>query len=196
MTYRVANRDQHLSADGGPKRILALDGGGLRGILSLAILQQVETVLRERHDGDADFRLAHYFDLIAGTSTGAIIAAALAMGRSVEWIRGQYMQLGKRVFEKSWLRQGFLRAKYDEGQLVKELQEVFGADTTLGGPKLQTGLLVITKRIDTGSCWPISNNPRGKYFADRPSGIVGNGEYPLWQVVRASTAAPASAVAW
>ncbi|HKZ74687.1 MAG TPA: patatin-like phospholipase family protein [Steroidobacteraceae bacterium] len=191
MTYRVANRDQHLSADGGPKRILALDGGGLRGILSLAILQQVETVLRERHDGDADFRLAHYFDLIAGTSTGAIIAAALAMGRSVEWIRGQYMQLGKRVFEKSWLRQGFLRAKYDEGQLVKELQEVFGADTTLGGPKLQTGLLVITKRIDTGSCWPISNNPRGKYFADRPSGIVGNGEYPLWQVVRASTAAPA-----
>jgi hypothetical protein len=47
------------------------------------------------------------------------------------------------------------------------------------------------KRIDTGSPWPISNNPTGKYFNTRPQSVVGNGEYPLWQVVRASTAAPA-----
>jgi hypothetical protein len=49
----------------------------------------------------------------------------------------------------------------------------------------------MTKRLDTGSPWPISNNPRGKYFASRPGGIIGNGDYPLWKVVRASTAAPA-----
>jgi uncharacterized protein len=49
----------------------------------------------------------------------------------------------------------------------------------------------MTKRLDTGSPWPISNNPHGKYFASRPGGTIGNGEYPLWQVVRASTAAPA-----
>src|SRR5262249_61636736 len=69
--------------------------------------------------------------------------------------------------------------------------KVYGAKTTLGSPDLKTGLLVMTKRIDTGSPWPISNNPRGKYFSTRPEGVVGNGDYPLWQVVRASTAAPA-----
>jgi hypothetical protein len=49
----------------------------------------------------------------------------------------------------------------------------------------------MTKRIDTGSPWPISNNPRGRFFGTRPKGVVGNSDYPLWQVVRASTAAPA-----
>ena len=49
----------------------------------------------------------------------------------------------------------------------------------------------MTKRIDTGSPWPLSNNPRGQYFAARPNGVIGDGDYPLWQVVRASTAAPA-----
>jgi len=60
----------------GPKRILALDGGGLRGMLTLGFLRQIEEILRARHAGDPSFRLCHYFDLIAGTSTGAIIAAA------------------------------------------------------------------------------------------------------------------------
>ena len=68
----------------GPKRILALDGGGLRGIVSLAFLKRIEALLKERHGDDPDFRLCHYFDLIAGTSTGAIIAAGLAVGMSVD----------------------------------------------------------------------------------------------------------------
>lgn len=191
MTYRRRDRDEHLSNDGKPKRILALDGGGLRGILTVGILQKIEDILRERHVNSDDFRLCHYFDLIAGTSTGAIIAAALATGWTVEEIRKKYMSLGESVFEKSLLRHGFLRAKYDEKKLIEELKEIYGANTTLGGPELQTGLLVITKRIDTGSPWPISNNPRGKYYASRTGGTIGNSEYPLWQVVRSSTAAPA-----
>jgi predicted acylesterase/phospholipase RssA len=191
MGYTVKTRDQHLATDGTAKRILALDGGGLRGIVSLALLQKIEDVLRHRHGGDATFRLCHYFDLIAGTSTGAIIAATLALGWTVEDIRSKYMSLGKAVFKKSLLRNGLLRAKYDEEKLVAELKKVYGAKTTLGGAELKTGLLVMTKRIDTGSPWPISNNPAGKYFNTRPKGVVGNGDYPLWQVVRASTAAPA-----
>jgi uncharacterized protein len=191
MSYRVRTRDQHLANDGTPKRILALDGGGLRGILSLGLLQAIENILRERHHAGDDFRLCHYFDLIAGTSTGAIIAATLALGWKVEEIRSRYMMLGERVFTRSLLRQGVLRAKYDEDTLIAELKKVYGAKTTLGGPELQTGLLVMTKRIDTGSPWPISNNPRGVYFAARPNGVLGDGAYPLWQVVRASTAAPA-----
>lgn len=190
MSYPIRTRDQHMANDGTPKRILALDGGGLRGILSLGLLQKVEHILRERHQAGNDFRLSHYFDLIAGTSTGAIIAATLAMGWTVEEIRKRYMSLGERVFTRSLLRQGVLRAKYDDATLISELKKVYGAKTTLGGPELETGLLVMTKRIDTGSPWPMSNNPRGQYFAARPNGVLGDGDYPLWQVVRASTAAP------
>lgn len=190
MAYAIKTRDQHLAADGLPKRILALDGGGLRGILTLGILERMEALLRERHGGGKDFRLAHYFDLIAGTSTGAIIAAALAKGMSVAEILAEYRSLGNKVFQKSFFRQGVLRAKYDEKALRLELQRVYGAGTTLGGPELGTGLVVVTKRLDTGSPWPLMNNPRGRYFAGNDQGRIGNGELPLWQVVRASTAAP------
>jgi hypothetical protein len=50
--------------------------------------------------------------------------------------------------------------------------------------------LIIAKRLDTASPWLISNNPRGRYYSTRPSGVIANADYPLWQVVRASTAAP------
>lgn len=191
MLYTPKSRSEHLNSDNLPKRILTLDGGGLKGILTLGILQRVEDVLRRRHGDDEAFRLCHYFDLIAGTSTGAIIAAGLAIGMSVEQLRRKYMELGERVFEKSFFRHGLFRAKYDHDKLNEELTAVYGADTLLGGDKVKTGLLIMTKRLDTGSPWPISNNPRGKYYASLPGGTIGNGEYPLWQVVRASTAAPA-----
>jgi patatin-like phospholipase/acyl hydrolase len=180
MGYTVKTCEQHLAKDSAPKRILALDGGGLRGILSLALLQGIEETLRQRHGGDREFPLCHYFDLIAGTSTGAIIAATLALGWTVEEVRENYMQLGSAVFTKSLLRQGLLRAKYDEAKLIAELKKVYGAKTTLASPDLKTGLLVMTKRIDTGSPWPISNNPNGKYYNTRPKGVVDNGDYPLW----------------
>jgi uncharacterized protein len=180
---------QHFT-DPGPKRILALDGGGLRGILTLGILKQIENELRQRHGNDAAFRLCHYFDLIAGTSTGAIIAATLAIGWSVDDIIKKYFELGSYVFQRSFLRQGLLRAKYDEIRLIEQLQSVFGADTTLGSNRLQTGVLVVIKRLDSGSPWPVSNNPNGKYFLSREGGVIGNGDYKLWQAVRASTAAP------
>lgn len=189
MTYVKRTLNEHFDANGS-KRILALDGGGLRGILTLGILEQIEAELRTRHGNDPSFRLCDYFDLIAGTSTGAIIAAALAIGWSVEEIKEKYFVLGSRVFRRSLLRQGLLRAKYDEGLLIEELQAVYGADTTLSSEKLLTGLLVVIKRLDTASPWPVSNNPKGKYFRSRPGGTIGNGDYKLWQAVRASTAAP------
>lgn len=190
MAYRILTRDEHYQS-AGPKRILALDGGGLRGMLSLGILRRLEAVLRERHGGAASFRLGHYFDLIAGTSTGAIIAAALAKGLSVDEVIGHYQRLGRQVFSKSWLRDGVVRARYDEETLSDHLRKVFGADTTLGDPSVQTGLLIVTKRFDTGSPWPLGNNPRGKYYGAAPgSARIANADFPLWKVVRASTAAP------
>ena len=56
----------------GAKKLLAIDGGGIRGVLSLQILQKIEDLLKAQAKRDT-FRLADYFDYIAGTSTGAII---------------------------------------------------------------------------------------------------------------------------
>lgn len=190
MSYPIRSFAQHLDPDVGPKRILALDGGGLRGVLTLGILAEMEALLRERHGGDPAFRLAHYFDLIAGTSTGAIIAAALSLGMSVSEVQGHYERLGSLVFKRSLLRWGALRAKYPADRVREALIGVFG-ERRLDSADFRTGLLVMTKRLDTGSAWPISNHPKSIYFeGGRQSTTIPNKAYPLWQVVRASTAAP------
>jgi len=181
---------EHLDPQVGPKRILALDGGGLRGVLTLGMLREIETLLRERFGGDPAFRLADYFDLIAGTSTGAIIAAALSLGMSVDEVHQHYLALGNVVFKRSLLRFGAVRAKYDADDVRKALKGVLG-DRLMNSPDFRTGLMVMTKRLDTGSPWPLTNHPESKYFkAGSRSTTIPNGEYPLWQVVRASTAAP------
>ena len=183
------NREQHLF-DSGPKRILALDGGGIRGIVSIQILKRIERILQDRAGGGQDFRLADYFDLIGGTSTGAIIAAGLATGRSVAELDRLYRQLGKHVFKDELFRMGILRAKFSAGPLSKVLDKEFGL-MTLGDDRVRTGLAVMMKRLDTGSPWIVHNNPRGRYFGTRPgSSAVPNAEYRLSSVVRASTAAP------
>jgi patatin-like phospholipase/acyl hydrolase len=61
-----------------PRRLLTLDGGGIRGIISLEILRRIETQLATATGAGPDFRLGNCFDYIGGTSTGAIIAAGLS----------------------------------------------------------------------------------------------------------------------
>jgi hypothetical protein len=182
--------DEHLSNRHTPKRILALDGGGLRGVLTVGLLSRIEEILRARAGGDPDFRLCHYFDLIGGTSTGAIIAAGLAVGMRVAEIREHYYRLGNVVFKRDLLRLGLVRQKYDARRVDKALHEIFG-DHTLGSSGIRTGLMIMTKRLDTTSPWPLTNNPNDPYFNPRPnSTTIPNRDYPLWKVVRASTAAP------
>ena len=190
ISYKLRTRDEHFQ-DGGPKRILCLDGGGLRGILSLQFLKRIEEILRERHGGDAGFRLAHYFDLCAGTSTGAIIAAALAKGLTVTEIERDYLNMGQTIFKGGRFLGGIVGARYDKDALSTLLRDVLGDNTTLGSTDLLTGVLLVTKRVDTGSPWPLGNNPNGHYFRAKPTDKwLSNADYPLWQVVRASTAAP------
>jgi patatin-like phospholipase/acyl hydrolase len=98
---------------------LALDGGGIRGILTLRTLAKIEKTLKGRHGGGDDLRFSHHFDLIAGTSTEAIMAAALAIGMKVDDISKMYLDLGQRVFKKSRCRSGVSRALYDEQSLTK-----------------------------------------------------------------------------
>jgi patatin-like phospholipase/acyl hydrolase len=86
----------------GPKRILALDGGGVRGTITIGFLEQIERVLRERHQRP-DLRLCEYFDLIGGTSVGSTLAAGLAIGMEVSELRELSMDLLQRVFgRKRW----------------------------------------------------------------------------------------------
>jgi uncharacterized protein len=173
----------------GPKRILALDGGGIRGILTLQLLTRIEKLVRDR-TGDDSAVLADYFDLIGGTSTGAIIAAALAIGWPVERIDKLYRGLGNSIFQSSFFRKGLLRPKFSAEPVKKALEDAYG-EIRLGGPELKTGLAVVAKRLDTGSPWVIHNNPKGRYFERIPdSNSTPNKDYLLRDVVRASTAAP------
>ncbi|ADU00246.1 MULTISPECIES: patatin-like phospholipase family protein [Mycolicibacterium] len=180
-------RDDHLFG-AGPKRILALDGGGIRGALTLGYLGRMEDILRDRHGGDPEFRLCDYFDLIGGTSTGSIIATGLALGFAVDELVDLYRSLGEKVFDKSRLRLGLFGAKFPKEPLLRALDTHFG-DMTLGGDELRTGLMIMTKRLDTGSPWLLHNNPRGKYF-DGDGGSYPNRDLLLRNIVRASTAAP------
>lgn len=179
-------RDQHLF-DPGPKRVLALDGGGVRGALTLGYLRRIEEMLRIRY-GDPDFRLCDYFDLIGGTSTGAVIAASLALGFSVEHVQSLYRELGTTIFERLPWRLGVLGPVYNQRLLIQTLTEHFG-DVTVGGPELRTGVAITVKRLDTGSPWLINNIPTGKYF-DGADAATPNRDFLLRKVVRASTAVP------
>ncbi len=182
---------QHFDPDLGPKRILSLDGGGIRGALTLGYLKKIETILREK-ENDPSLLISDYFDLIGGTSTGAIIAAALAIGMEVDAIKDMYMNLGGKIFGqkrdwwKPWETMQFLKAGYDHAALEKSLKDVFKT-ITLGGKEIKTGLCIVAKRADTNSVWPLINHPKGKFY-DTQMGR--NKNIPLWQAVRASTAAP------
>ena len=187
-TYRTFK--QHLDPSCKPKRILALDGGGIRGLLTAGLLRRMEDILRARAGGDPAFRLSDYFDLIGGTSTGSIIAAGLSLGMTAEEVRNSYFTLGEATFKRSLLRIGAIRQKYDAENVADALKDLF-KDRTLASGDFKTGLMVMSKRLDTGSPWPLSNNPDARYFKQREnSTTIPNGEYPLWKVVRASTAAP------
>jgi uncharacterized protein len=190
MSMTKRTREEHLAPSIEPKRILSLDGGGLRGVLTIAFLKKIEDILRTEAGGDADFRLSDYFDLIGGTSTGSIIAAGLSLGMTVEEIRSHYFTLGQQVFKPSLFSKGLFKQQYDAAKVAAALQGVFG-DRTLGSSDFQTGLMIMSKRLDTGSQWVLSNHPNSRYFhGGSAPGTVANKDYPLWSVVRASTAAP------
>jgi predicted acylesterase/phospholipase RssA len=170
----------------GRKKLLAIDGGGIRGVLSLEVLRKVEDILRQQ-SGDPNFRLADYFDYIAGTSTGGIIAAGLSIGMSVTEVLDFYVRSGPQMFAKANLLRR-LHYKFEDEPLARELKAVFGDGTTLGSDKLKTLLLLVMRNATTDSPWPISNNPYAKY--NDTARLDSNLNFPLWQLVRASTAAP------
>lgn len=170
-----------------PHKILALDGGGIRGIITLEFLVRIEALLAERTGKGQDFRLCQFFDYIGGTSTGAIIAAGLARGMSTQELLKFYIDTGPTMFDKQFILKRW-KALYKSDPLKRQLQETFGADTTLKPDDLQCLMLAVTRNQTTDSPWPISSNPCAHYNdTSRPDC---NLNISLWQIVRASTAAP------
>ncbi len=176
----------------GQKKILSLDGGGIRGALTLGYLKRLENILKAKFHDQPDFRLCDYFDLIGGTSTGAIIAASLSIGKTVDEIIRLYMDLGGKIFgeKRNWWNpmetMKWLKANYNYRAMEEGLKFAYG-DLTLGSKELKTGLCIVAKRADTNSIWPLINHPNGKFF---DSDLGKNKNIPLWQAVRASSAAP------
>jgi predicted acylesterase/phospholipase RssA len=186
------------------KRILSLDGGGIRGVFTLEVLVKIEELLREYYakqdpEKARTFVLRDHFDFLAGTSTGAIIATCLCWGMPVEQVRDLYLREGRKMFEKvSWRTPtAKLAALYDPKPISQFLQKVFvekdGKLATLASPRLRDGekknlLMVVVRNNTTGSAWPLTNNPDAIY--NDPTRPDDNRLIPLWQLVRASTAAP------
>jgi patatin-like phospholipase/acyl hydrolase len=117
-----------------PFRILSIDGGGILGILPAKVLSEYE---RQFLNGGC---IGNYFDLIAGTSTGGIIALALSIGIPASRILKLYLDHGHEVFPPSGWRMFGLREKarflwelghyrYSRGPLEARLREIFGTRT-------------------------------------------------------------------
>jgi patatin-like phospholipase/acyl hydrolase len=178
-----------------PRKLLALDGGGIRGVLTLEILAEME---RQIATATGIARLGDYFDYIGGTSTGSIIAAGLAIGMSTTELLKFYQDFGAQMFEKTAMLERLttlLSSLYQDEPVAAKLKEVFQAHeqdavkpADLSTRRLRCLLLIVTRNMTTDSPWPISTNPFAKY--NEPSRDDCNLRIPLWQLVRASTAAP------
>lgn len=188
MNQNVVNRIQSPN----PKKILACDGGGILGLMSVEILAKIESHLRGALGKGPEFVLADYFDFVCGTSTGAIIATCIASGMSMDKIRQFYLDSGKQMFDKASVFKR-LQYSYNDEPLTKLLKDTLDeqlqeTNATLGSEKLKTLLMMVMRNHSTDSPWPVSNNPFAKYNNLQRKDC--NLNLPLWQLVRASTAAP------
>jgi len=176
LTHSTATGDGR--AHGRPFRILALDGGGVRGVSTAAYLARLEE--------SADAPLYRYFDLICGTSTGGIIALALALGHPAEEILALYRERARDLFVRRnpWLpRQAamFVDALYRSDALHAELRAVLGADTLVGESKTRVGVPAVN--VTTGRVTVFKTRHLAKLERDHL--------LPVWKVAAATSAAPA-----
>lgn len=124
------------------KRILSIDGGGIKGVFPSAFLADIEKTLPEP--------IYSYFDLIVGTSTGGIIALGLALGLTANEILDFYKLYGPKIFKGNALFLTFKQAvwrKYSHEHLRFALEKTFG-DKLIGHAK--TRAVVTSMNIDTG----------------------------------------------
>jgi uncharacterized protein len=103
------------------RRILTIDGGGIKGVFPAAFLATIEEEIGRP--------VAEHFDLIAGTSTGGIVALALGLGMAAREVLNLYLDTGHQIFPRRRLPrplQGLLRARYSNAPLRQILHGAFG----------------------------------------------------------------------
>ena len=164
-----------------PFRILSLDGGGVRGIVAAKMLAKIEKEINQP--------LNEYFDLIVGTSTGSIVAAAIATGRSSEEIVEFFQNKSSIIFPYQSLfslkriplilKYGISAPKYSDRGLIQVLRGALG-ETRLFDIGTSPRLLIVS--YDT-----IERNPI-IFKSWRPDKAYGN--VPLWEVCVSSASAP------
>jgi len=111
-------------------KVLSLDGGGVRGYLSILILEKIEKALNRRLNEEKP--IGERFDLIIGTSTGGIIAAGLSIHKSAQEIRKLYEKMMSKIFIS--ISKGINKPKYSHSTLKKLLKEIL-QDKTLNDVK-------------------------------------------------------------
>ena len=145
-------------------RILSLDGGGIRGVIPVLLLERLS-----RESGLEGW--LERVDLIAGTSTGGLIALALAAGRSLPEIRDLYVADGAKIFDRSAWRAitslgSLIGAKYDMANLERVIRPFLGAETRLGD--LGRRVLVASFDLDSGPDDPRGRTWKPKLFHNYP----------------------------
>lgn len=151
--------------------ILAIDGGGIRGIYAATYLAELEEYVGEP--------IAQYFDLIAGSSTGGIIAIGLGLSLSASSILELYKSKGTEIFSQKFCLGWVLRPKYRNDALIAVLKEVFG-ERRLGDSCCR--LCIPAVDLSTGQT--------KVYKTDHHKNFVTDWRLPAWKVAAATCAAP------
>lgn len=141
--------------------ILTIDGGGIRGYFSAYILQRVQEELK------IDF--SNYFDLISGTSTGSIIAAALATNYPIENVAKLYVEKGAEIFSPQRFNFGGVwKAKYGNAVLKAELESAFSKKTL---SETKTRLLIPSVDLVNGQVHVFKSNYLDEFVRDKSVAI-------------------------
>ncbi len=159
-------------------QLLALDGGGVRGLFTAAVLAHLED--------DLGVQVTDHFDLLAGTSTGGIIALALSFGLRPADLVDFYVSRARTIFRRTWPRLPFAehlrhlrRAKYDNTALEAALRDVFGEALMR---ECRVPVVVPTYNL-SGDGVRLFKTPHH----DR---LTRDWKIPIWQVALATSAAP------
>ncbi|KAK4031668.1 hypothetical protein C8A01DRAFT_51327 [Parachaetomium inaequale] len=173
----------------GALRLLALDGGGVRGLSSLMILRRLMAAV----DPDAPPRPCDYFDMIGGTSTGGLIAIMLGRLRmNVDECIHAYTALSDKVFEKKSHRvniKGKLQGRFDSAELERAVKTIlldrgFAGEVLLKDPDSACKVFVCATSKQTGDtvCLASYRSPRSDN-----SDLLNS--TTIWQACRATSAA-------
>lgn len=152
-----------------PFRILSLDGGGAKGFYSLGVLREIE--------GLAGKHLHETFDLIFGTSTGAIIASLLALGRSVEEIHALYKEHVVKIMQRK-------SATEKSAALTELARDVYG---DVGFGEMKTGVGIVATKWDLERPMIFKANP-GQAHGRKGTFVPGFG-VPVGDAIVASCSA-------